>query len=83
MGKDVVLVQREGPICTVTMNRPKVMNAFNLEMGSGLQDAFDRIDGDKEVRVVVLAGAGGISRPGRICSSSWKIAAPMNTLWRS
>lgn len=59
MGKDAVLLQIEGPICTVTMNRPQVMNAFSSEMGPGLQNAFDRIASDKEIRVVILTGAGG------------------------
>lgn len=59
MGEDAVFMQREGPVCTVIMNRPKVMNAFNVEMGSELQDAFDRIAHDKEIQVVILTGAGG------------------------
>jgi 2-(1,2-epoxy-1,2-dihydrophenyl)acetyl-CoA isomerase len=35
------------------------MNAFNLEMGSWLQHAFDLIADDKEIRVIIFAGAGG------------------------
>ena len=72
MEKDVVLLQIDGPICTVTMNRPKVMNAFDMEIGSGLQDAFNRIAGDEGIRVVVLTGAGG----------NFSSGADMHLLWK-
>jgi 2-(1,2-epoxy-1,2-dihydrophenyl)acetyl-CoA isomerase len=58
METDAVLMQTEESVCTVIMNRPKVMNAFNMEMNFGLQNAFDRIACDKKIKVVVLTGAG-------------------------
>ena len=48
---------REG-ICTLTMNRPQQLNLLTAEMLSALQSAFDEIKGEKQTRVVVLAGAG-------------------------
>ena len=48
---------RDG-ICTLTMNRPQQMNLLTSEMLSALQDAFDEISSNQEVRVVVIAGAG-------------------------
>jgi enoyl-CoA hydratase/carnithine racemase len=48
---------RDG-IATITLNRPDRMNAFTLTMRAELIDAFDRVDADDEVRVVVVTGAG-------------------------
>ncbi len=54
-----VLLQKKGKIVTVTMNRPRVMNAFDMEMCSGLISAFERMASDKEAGVIILTGAGG------------------------
>ncbi|WP_433327863.1 enoyl-CoA hydratase-related protein [Spirillospora sp. CA-294931] len=48
---------RDG-IATITLNRPHRMNAYTYVMRSELLDAFDRIDADDDVRVVVVTGAG-------------------------
>ena len=48
---------RDG-ICTLTMNRPKQMNLLTSEMIAALQGALDAIAQEKDVHVVVLAGAG-------------------------
>jgi 2-(1,2-epoxy-1,2-dihydrophenyl)acetyl-CoA isomerase len=45
-------------ICTITLNRPEVYNAFNNEMSFELQDALKQATRDSEVRVVVLTGEG-------------------------
>jgi enoyl-CoA hydratase len=54
-----LLVERDGHIVTVTMNRPKARNAMGFEMLARLADAWDLVDNDPEVRVVILTGAGG------------------------
>jgi enoyl-CoA hydratase len=54
-----LLVEREGHVVTVTMNRPEARNAFGPEMLVRLADAWTMIDGDPEVRVAILTGAGG------------------------
>lgn len=54
-----LLVQREGHIVTLTMNRPEVKNALNPEMICRMADAWEMIDADPEVRAVILTGAGG------------------------
>jgi len=54
-----LLMERDGHIVTLTMNRPEVKNALNPEMLCRMADAYDVIDGDDEVRVVILTGAGG------------------------
>lgn len=50
---------REGHIAIVTFNRPEARNAWSLEMMARMADAWDEIDGDDDIRVAVLTGAGG------------------------
>jgi enoyl-CoA hydratase/carnithine racemase len=45
-------------VLTLTMNRPDRLNAWTPTMLGELLDAFDRADGDDDVRVVVITGAG-------------------------
>ena len=45
-------------IATITLNRPERLNAFTNTMMRELLDAFDRVDADDEVRVVIVTGAG-------------------------
>ena len=54
-----LLVERDGPIVTLTMNRPEARNALSAEMLGRMLDAWEMIDGDREVRVAILTGAGG------------------------
>jgi 2-(1,2-epoxy-1,2-dihydrophenyl)acetyl-CoA isomerase len=45
-------------IGTITLNRPKAMNALNRELSIALQDAVCRVERDEAVRAVVIQGAG-------------------------
>lgn len=56
----VVLVERDGPVARVTLDRPEVRNAFNAELISQLGDAFAELADEPpdRLRAVVLAGAG-------------------------
>ena len=45
-------------IATITLNRPDQLNAFTNTMMREVTDAFDRVDADDEVRVVIVTGAG-------------------------
>ena len=56
---DTVLIEREGGIARVTLNRPDVLNALNDELCDALVETLARIERDPETRVVVLRGAGG------------------------
>jgi enoyl-CoA hydratase/carnithine racemase len=57
---DEALLLREDrdAICTLTMNRPQQMNLLTTEMLLSLQEAFDSLKSDKNIRVVILAAAG-------------------------
>jgi enoyl-CoA hydratase len=53
------VVEREGHVAILTMNRPEARNAFGSEMLVRLADAWDLVDGDDDIRVAILTGAGG------------------------
>ncbi len=55
---EAVLYECDGPVAIVTLNRPKVFNAFNAQLRSGLARRVDMINADPEIRIVVLQGAG-------------------------
>ncbi|HUG97554.1 MAG TPA: enoyl-CoA hydratase-related protein [Gammaproteobacteria bacterium] len=56
---ETVLYEQYGRVAVVTMNRPEVLNAFNRQLAHDLRDAMTRAAGEREVRAVVLRGAGG------------------------
>lgn len=55
---DTVLVQQEGAICTLRLNRPAKRNAFDAQTIHDLTVALNGAACDRGVRVVVLTGAG-------------------------
>lgn len=56
---DHLLIDHQDGVTTLTMNRPKVLNALSLDMRHAMFDAMDEIEHDPKVRCVVLRGAGG------------------------
>ncbi|MCG8592398.1 MAG: crotonase/enoyl-CoA hydratase family protein, partial [Proteobacteria bacterium] len=59
MNETHLLVERDGPILTVTLNRPEARNALSLEMLVGMHDAWAELSEDPELRVGIVTGAGG------------------------
>jgi enoyl-CoA hydratase len=55
---ETILVARDGPIATVTLNRPEVLNALNARMLDELGEAFATFRDDDALRAIVLTGAG-------------------------
>jgi len=53
-----LILEREGPLAVLTVNRPDALNALNSKVLEELTDAVDGISKDKELRVVILTGAG-------------------------
>lgn len=53
------LVEQDGHKLIVTMNRPERRNALSSEMLRIMEDAWDRVNDDPEIRVCILTGAGG------------------------
>jgi len=59
MSEKSVLISKDNKICTLTLNRPKVMNALNLDVSLELMDAFEQLASDDDIHVIILEGAGG------------------------
>jgi enoyl-CoA hydratase/carnithine racemase len=55
---DTLLVQRDGDIATVVLNRPEKLNALTKSMWQRLGDAFLALSADDAVRCIVIRGAG-------------------------
>ena len=49
----------DGPVLTVTLNRPEARNAMTWEMYEGLVQACHRVNADESLRVLLLRGSGG------------------------
>jgi enoyl-CoA hydratase len=58
MAYENVKVEKKNQIAYVTIDRPKVLNALNMQTMSELREVFTQIKDDAEVRVVVLTGGG-------------------------
>src|SRR6185437_9744731 len=64
---DVLLKSLEDGVLTLTMNRPDRLNALNAALLSELHSALLDAAADREVGVIVLAGAGRAC-----CASGWR-----------
>lgn len=53
-----VMIDRQGPVWIVTLNRPQRLNAMSQTMLSEIDAACDIIEADESCRVIVLTGAG-------------------------
>ncbi len=53
-----ILLRRAPPLATVTINRPKQRNAISFAMWTELTGLLRRLDADRDVRCVVITGAG-------------------------
>jgi enoyl-CoA hydratase/carnithine racemase len=58
MGYECIVVERDAPLATVTMNRPDKRNALSVGMMRELLDAFKTLGQEREVQAIVLAGNG-------------------------
>ena len=54
----LVLSERHGAVGLLTINRPKTLNALNVETLLALEAALGEFERDDGVRVIVLTGAG-------------------------
>ena len=53
-----ILFEVQGPVARLTLNRPDKMNSFNAAMHAELRGALDSVQDNKNIRVLVLTGAG-------------------------
>ncbi len=57
-GFEAVIYEKESNIAFVTLNRPRALNAFSVQMRDDLYEILSAIKADDEVRVVLFKGAG-------------------------
>ena len=57
MSEPLVLVERDPPVATVLLNRPKQLNALSDALMDELVDALRELDADAEIRCIVLGGS--------------------------
>ncbi|HEX3469384.1 MAG TPA: enoyl-CoA hydratase-related protein [Candidatus Elarobacter sp.] len=55
---ETIVLERDGAVATVRLNRPNVLNALNLRMLDELAATFAQLDADAAVRAVILTGTG-------------------------
>jgi enoyl-CoA hydratase/carnithine racemase len=54
----MILTQQEGPMLTITINRPEAFNTLTWELILNLTKEIDRWNAEKEVRIIILTGSG-------------------------
>ena len=79
MSQPVVIVEQEGPVLVVTINRPEKKNAVNAEVLCRLYDAWLRLDQDDDLRVAILTGRATRSAPAWTSPRSASCAAASST----
>src|SRR5581483_11850500 len=57
MSYDTILVERQGAVGIVTLNRPNALNALNAQLVRELAAALDELEGDEAVGAIVLTGS--------------------------
>lgn len=55
---ELLTTHRDGPVMTVTMNRPKQLNALSLALEDEMRRCFGALAADESLRAIVLTGAG-------------------------
>jgi enoyl-CoA hydratase len=58
MSADPVVAEAREGILEITLNRPEARNAVNAAMAARVAAALDRLDGDDDLRVGIITGAG-------------------------
>jgi len=51
-----VLIEKDGPIAVITLNRPQQLNALSYDLVKDLALAMEELDRDEEVRVLIVTG---------------------------
>ncbi|HWF00916.1 MAG TPA: enoyl-CoA hydratase [Caulobacteraceae bacterium] len=57
MAYETILVETDGPVTIVTLNRPQALNALNSQVLADLTEAFSQFDADPDQRVAVITGS--------------------------
>ena len=58
MSYETISLDVENKVATITINRPKMMNAFNEQLVWDMGDATEKVKNDPQIRVLVITGEG-------------------------
>ena len=88
--KDSVLIQRDGKVAIVTINRPHARNAVNSATAQALFESFEAFDRDDSLQVAILTGSGNtfcagfdlkeVAQGGRVLTEK-ETRGPMGPTW--
>src|SRR5271170_6311826 len=78
---DAVLYDKRGPVAVVTLNRPAQFNAYNKAMRDDLFQILGAIHDDREVRAMVLRGAGQAFSTGGDLAEFGMAPSPIVARW--
>mgnify|MGYP001819491296 CR=1 FL=1 len=81
MAEPAVIVEKDGHVLTVTLNRPEKRNAVNSEVMCRLYDAWTRLDEDDDLRVAILTGKGTTFCAGMDLTEIGKLGGPPTNEW--
>lgn len=79
--RPTVLLAKQGPVAWVTLNRPEVFNAYNMQMRDELYEALWAVHHDFEIRAMVLAGAGAAFSTGGDLAEFGRAPSPVVARW--
>src|ERR1700689_1434218 len=80
-GSSAVLYDRGGAVAWVTLNRPAQFNAYNMAMRDELCQILGAIHDDREVRAMVLRGAGQAFSTGGDLAEFGMAPSPIVARW--
>jgi len=55
---ETLLFQKDGAVAHISLNRPKVVNAYNIQMRDDFSEALSAVQLDQEVRALLITGEG-------------------------
>ena len=58
MNYETIRLQKDAGVATITLDRPKALNALNEQVLTELVAVFDELEGDRDVRAVIITGSG-------------------------
>jgi len=53
-----IILSKEDKVAIITLNRPEKLNAYTYKTGEELSEAIRDVDGDKNIKVIIITGAG-------------------------
>ena len=85
MELEAIRYEKEAGVATITLNRPRQLNAVDGPMGGGLQQTIEEANSDDGVKVLIITGAGkgfcsgadvtGLGPLGNRNDSAWRLSA--------